>query len=381
MATEQGLTYAMVGGGIDAFIGEVHRKAIALDNSATLVAGALSSTPERSRESAKQLGLPEDRSYATWQELVEQESKRDDGVDFVVIVTPNNTHHPIAKACLEAGLNVVLDKPMTTTSEEARELAHLANDNGLVCGVTYTYTGYPMIREAAELVRNGTLGNIRRVELRYLQGWLANDIESEGQKQASWRMDPKQAGAGGTLGDIGTHAEHLAAFVTGLEIQSLSAELTSFVDGRVLDDDTAVRVRYEGGAKGTYLATQVLIGEENTITLSVYGDKGSLWWTNGNANDLKVSTLERGTYFLTRGQDSLSERAKAATRTPPGHPEGYLEAFANIYRGVAELINAQKLGTPVGPLGHDVPGPEAGLCGMRFVERVVSSSTQDGAWV
>lgn len=376
-----GLTYAMIGGGIGAFIGEVHRKAIALDNTATLVAGALSSTPERSLESAKVLGLPEDRSYESWRELVEFEPKRKDCVDFVVIVTPNNSHHPIAKACLEAGLNVVIDKPMTTTSEEARELAHLANEKGLVCAVTYTYSGYPMIREAAEIVRRGTLGTIRRVEARYLQGWLAGDLEQSGQKQASWRTDPKQAGAGGALGDIGTHAEHLASFVTGLQIETLSAELTTFVPGRQLDDDAMVRVRYAGGAKGNYIATQVFIGEENRITLSVHGDKGSLWWSQETQNDLKVSTLEGGTYFLTRGQASLSDRAKAATRTPPGHPEGYLEAFANIYRGVAELLHARKSGAKVGPLGQDVPGPEAGVEGMRFVERVIESANKNGQWV
>lgn len=381
MGTQAGLTYAMVGGGIDAFIGEVHRRAIALDHTATLVAGALSSTPEKAKASAQSLGLDEDRSFESWQELVEREPKRDDCVDFVVIVTPNNSHHPIAKACLEAGLNVVIDKPMTTTSDEARELAHLANDRGLVCAVTYTYSGYPMIREAAELVRSGVLGEIRRVEARYLQGWLAGDLEQSGQKQASWRMDPKQAGAGGTLGDIGTHVEQLASFVTGLEIEALSAELTSFVPGRTLDDDATIRLRYAGGAKGSYTASQVLIGEENTITLSVHGDKGSLWWSHENANDLRFATLDGGTKLVTRGQDALSERAKVATRTPPGHPEGYLEAFANIYRGVAELLNAKKLGTPVGPLGRDVPGPDAGLAGMVFVERVVESSSRDSAWV
>lgn len=375
------LTYAMVGGGIGAFIGEVHRKAIALDNTATLVAGALSSTPEKSIESAKLLGLPQDRSYGSWQELIEAEPKRKDPVDFVVIVTPNNTHYPIAKACLEAGLNVVLDKPMTTTAEEARELAHLANDKGLVCGVTYTYTGYPMVREAAELVRSGTLGKIRRVEVNFIQGWLAQNIETEGQKQASWRMDPKQAGGGGTLGDIGTHAEHLASFITGLEIQSLSAELTSFGEGRVLDDDAMVHIRYEGGSKGTINVSQICIGEENSLSVGVFGDKGSVRWSHDNPNDLRIATLDSGMRLITRGQAGLSERAAAATRTPPGHPEGYLEAFANIYRGVAELINAKKSGSPIGPLGNDVPGPEAGIDGMRFVERVIESSNSNGAWV
>ncbi len=376
-----GLTYAMIGGGIGAFIGEVHRKAIALDNTATLVAGALSSTPEKSLESAKALGLPEDRSYESWQQLVEHEPKRKDCVDFVVIVTPNSSHYPIAKACLEAGLNVVLDKPMTTTSQEARELAHLANENELVCALTYTYSGYPMIREAAELVRSGALGTIRRVEVNYIQGWLAQSIEASGQKQASWRMDPKQAGAGGALGDIGTHAEHIASFVTGLQIESLSAELTSFGEGRVLDDDAMIRIRYAGGAKGSICVSQVCIGEENSIALGVFGDKGSVRWSHEHANDLRLSTLDGGTRLVTRGQGCLSQHAAAATRTPPGHPEGYLEAFANIYRGVAELVHARKSGSKIGPLGQDVPGPEAGVEGMRFVERVVESAGQDGQWV
>ena len=376
-----GLTYAMVGGGIGAFIGEVHRKCIALDGSGTLVAGALASTPERSLASAKALGLVGDRSYSSWQELVDREAKRPDPVDYVVIVTPNSTHHPIAKACLEAGLNVVLDKPMTMTSAQARELSHLANEKGLVCAVTYTYSGYPMIREAAELVRSGVLGRLRRVEVNYIQGWLAQGLESTGHKQASWRLDPTQAGAGGAIGDIGTHAEHLASFVTGLEIESLSAELTSFGEGRVLDDDAMVRVRYAGGVKGTLNISQICIGEENRITLGVFGERGSLWWSHEQPNDLRLSTLSEGTRLLTRGQPTLSDRARAAARTPPGHAEGYLEAFANIYRGVAELIRARKLGTPIGPLGRDVPGPGAGLAGMRFVERVVESAQSDGAWI
>lgn len=375
------LTYAMVGGGIGAFIGEVHRKVIALDGSAALVAGALSSTPERSRESARALGLPADRSYASWEELVERESQRPDRVDFVVIVTPNSTHFPIAKRCLDAGLNVVLDKPMTLTSAEAMELTELARARGLLCAVTYTYSGYPMVREAAELVRTGRLGRIRRVEVNYIQGWLSQDLETSGHKQASWRVDPKQAGAGGALGDIGTHAAHLASFVTGLEIEAVSAELTSFGAGRVLDDDAMVRVRYAGGAKGTYNISQVCIGEENRITLGVYGDTGSVWWTHDAPNDLRLSTLAEGTRILTRGQPGLSERASAAARTPPGHAEGYLEAFANLYRGVAEVLNARKSGADLGPLGRDVPGPEAGLAGMRFVERVVESAGKDGAWI
>lgn len=381
MGHTDALTYAMIGGGIGGFIGEVHRRVIALDASATLVAGALSSTPERSLESAKALGLPADRSYRSLQELIERETKRPDPVDFVVIVTPNSTHYPIARACLQAGLNVVLDKPMTLTSAEASELTELARSTGLLCAVTYTYSGYPMIREAAELVRTGALGNLRRVEVNYIQGWLAQDLEKSGHKQASWRVDPKQAGAGGALGDIGTHAAHLASFVTGLEIESLSAELTSFGAGRTLDDDAMIRIRYAGGAKGTYNISQVCIGEENRITLGVYGESGSLWWSHDAPNDLRLATLTGGTRILTRGLPGLSARAAAGARTPPGHAEGYLEAFANIYRGVAELLNARKHSTPIGPLGRDVPGPEAGLAGMRFVERVVESAHADGAWI
>ncbi|MEX0875849.1 MAG: Gfo/Idh/MocA family oxidoreductase, partial [Phycisphaerales bacterium] len=281
------MTYAMVGGGIGAFIGEVHRRAISLDDRAVLVAGALSSTPEKSAQSAEQLGLDPDRSYGTYQELFECESQRDDRVDFVSIVTPNDTHYPIAKMALEHGFHVVLDKPATHTSEQARELALLARSKGLLCFVTYNYTGYAMMRQAAAMVREGQLGTIRKVFVEYHQGWLASDLESSGQKQASWRTDPKRAGLGGALGDIGTHAENLAAFVSGLEIESVHAELSAFVPGRALDDDASVLIRYEGGAKGVLTASQICIGEGNGLTLRIYGDQGGLRWRQETPDELR----------------------------------------------------------------------------------------------
>ncbi len=286
------LTYAMIGGGAGAFIGEVHRKAIALDNSATLVAGALSSTPERSLESAKQLGLPADRSYGTYQELLKQESSRPDPVDFVVIVTPNDSHYPIAKAALEAGFHVVLDKPATQTSQQAQELAQLSSDNNLLCCITYNYTGYPMVRQARALIEANHIGAIRKVFIEYHQGWLASHLESTGQKQAAWRVDPQRAGIGGAIGDIGTHAENLASFVTGLETESIYANLRSFVPDRPLDDDASVFINYAGGAHAVLTASQICIGRGNGLALRIHGELGSITWNQETPDTLEVTKLD-----------------------------------------------------------------------------------------
>lgn len=371
------LTYAMIGGGIGAFIGEVHRRAISLDDRAELVAGALSSTPEKSRQSAAQLGLDPDRSYGSYAELFERESKRDDLVDFVSIVTPNDTHYPIAKMALEYGFHVVLDKPATHTSEQARELAMLARAKGLLCFVTYNYTGYPMVRQAAAMVRDGRLGTIRKVFVEYHQGWLASDLESSGQKQASWRTDPERAGLGGALGDIGTHAENLAAFVTGLEIESVHADLSSFVPGRALDDDASVLIRYAGGAKGVLTASQVCIGEGNGLTLRVYGDKGGLRWRQESPDELRFTELGGNPVTYTRGGPGLHEDAMISSRIPEGHPEGYLEAFGNIYRGVIDAIEAERAGEQPSRLAELVPSIADGEQGVRFVEMCVQSARKN----
>lgn len=376
----QGLTYAMIGGGQGSFIGAVHRMAIALDGTARLVAGAFSSTPERSKASAAGLGVDPARAYGSFAELARAESGRADKVDFVVIVTPNDMHHPAAKACLEAGLHVVCDKPFTVTSEQAAELRDLAAQRGLLCAVTYNYSGYPMVRHAAELVQSGMLGQVRKVYAEYHQGWLATDLEKTGQKQASWRQDPGRAGLGGSLGDIGTHAEQLIRFVTGLEVESVHAELTSFVPGRVLDDDAAVLLRLSGGAKGTLTCSQVCVGEANGLSLRVYGETGGLIWRQERPEELTVTKLDGTRTVLSRGSGGLSERAGVATRLPGGHPEGFIEAFGNLYRGVAQAITAKRDGTEPGALACEVPGAEDGRLGVRFVEACVDSA-RAGAWV
>lgn len=374
------MRYAMIGGGVGSFIGDVHRKAAALDGRTQLVAGALSSTPERSLESAKELGL--ERAYTTWQELIEQESKRtDDRIDFVSIVTPNHMHFEPAKAALEAGFNVVCDKPFTLESAEADELVALAKDNGLVCAVTYNYTGYPIVRQASEMIRRGDLGTIRKLFVEYHQGWLATALEQTGMKQASWRTDPKRAGLGGSLGDIGTHAENLVSFVTGLELQSLCADTTSFVEGRALDDDASVLLRFNGGAKGVLTCSQVCVGEANGLSLRVYGDKGGLTWRQETPESLTFAPLEGEPVTYVRGGSGLSERATAATRLPPGHPEGFLEAFANIYLGVVEAIESKRNGRELDPLASEVPTAADGARGVRFIEHCVRSANSGSAWV
>lgn len=374
------LTYAMIGGGQGSFIGAVHRHAIALDAAAELVAGAFSSTPERSKASAADLGVAPDRAYGSFAELAAAESARKDPPDFVVIVTPNDVHYPAAKACLQAGLSVVCDKPFTVTSDEAAELRDLAASRGLLCAVTYNYSGYPMIRHAAELVGTGMIGRVRRVFAEYHQGWLAKNIESSGQKQAAWRQDPARAGLGGSLGDIGTHAEQLVRFVTGLEVQSVCAELTSFVPGRVLDDDAAVLMRLSGGAKASLTCSQVCVGEANGLSLRVYGETGGLVWRQENPEDLSLTKPDGSKLTLTRGADALSERASAATRLPSGHPEGFFGAFANLYRGVADHLEARRDGSTPSTLAREVPTAEDGRLGVRFVEACVESAKHDSAW-
>lgn len=389
--SDKPLNYAMIGGGTGSFIGAVHRKAAALDAQARLVAGAFSSSPERSLASAREIGVPEDRAYASYEDLIERERARkgDDRVDFVSIVTPNDTHFPIAKACLEAGFDVVLDKPATHTSVQADELAAIAAERGLVCCVTYNYSGNAMIRQASEMVATGTLGAIRKVFCEYHQGWLATPLEATGMKQAAWRTDPARAGLGGALGDIGTHAENLMTFVTGLEIGALCADLTSFVPGRQLDDDAAVLVRFKERdgvhAKGVLTCSQVCPGAGNDLVLRVYGDAGGLVWRQQTPETLEFTPVVEGgegqTQVITRGGHGVSKRAAAASRIPAGHPEGYLEAFANIYLGAIELMRADREGREPGILGKDTPTIVEGARGVRFVEKCVESSHGGVSWV
>ena len=372
------LRYAMIGGGRDAFIGAVHRHAVALDGQAELVAGALSSTPGRARESGRALGLADEHNHASWQALLEAELARSaaERVDLVVIVTPTDTHFPIAQAFAEAGFHVVCDKPLTHTGQQATTLVETVAKRGTVFGVTYNYTGYPMVRQAREMVRSGALGRIRKVVVEYNQGWLATALETTGNKQASWRTDPARSGIAGALGDIGSHAENLVSTVTGLQIEELVADLGALVPGRALDDDTSMLLRFKGGARGVLVASQVNAGLENDLRLRVSGENGTLEWRQEEPNRLVHHRREGPTEIFTRASPWLCESARRAGRIPAGHPEGFIEAFANIYRGVFADIRTRKAGTTADPLDADYPTVSDGARGVRFIECAVASSAE-----
>ncbi len=369
----------MVGGGEGAFIGGVHRIAARLDDHYDLVAGALSSEAERAKRSGAALGLDPARSYGSFQDMAAAEAKRPDGIEAVAIVTPNHMHAPVAKAFLQAGIHVICDKPLTATLEEAKALAELARKSGRVFAVTYNYTGYPMVRQARAMVADGTLGAIRVVQVEYPQDWLTERIETTGHKQAEWRTDPKRTGAGGSIGDIGTHAFHLASFVSGLELDSVLADLTTFVPGRQVDDNANVLLRFKGGAKGMLWASQVAPGNENALRLRVYGTKGGLTWSQENPNYLRYAPFGEAPRELSRGGVGAGPAAARMTRVPPGHPEGYLEGFANIYSEAAAAIRAAAEKKPVPP-EVVFPTVEDGLKGVSFVDAVVRSSRDGGVW-
>ncbi len=376
------LKVGMVGGGRDAFIGEVHRKAMALDGQIEFVAGALSSTPEKARASGQDLGLADDRNYGSWQEMLEKELARpeDERIDFVSIVTPNHVHYPVAKAFAEAGIHVVSDKPLVHTSEQANDLIQTVEKSGVVFGVTYNYTGYPMVKQARHMVKTGVLGDIRKVIVEYNQGWLATKLEASGAKQAEWRTDPARSGAAGCIGDIGSHAENLVATVTGLELSHICADLTTFVDGRLLDDDGNLLLRFSNGAKGVLISSQIQVGDENDIRLRVFGTKGSLAWYQEDPTYLIHRPMGEPSRILKPGNDYLSAAALKAGRIPPGHPEAFLEAFANIYLGVAEAIRAKKSGQALGELEGDFPTVYDGARGVHFIEKTVESSKTETKW-
>lgn len=373
--------YGMVGGGKGASIGEIHRKAIGFDSLATLVAGCFSRDRANSLETGRSLGLEEARCYPDYGTMAAVEAARADGIDFVVIVTPNMLHFPIARAFLEAGINVVCDKPLTLEVREAEELQALAGRKGLLFCVTYTYTGYPAVKEAREMIRRGDLGEIRFVNAEYPQEWLSTPAERTGHKQAAWRADPAQSGKSNCLGDIGTHIENLVSYITGLEIESLCARLDTFVEGRLLDDNATVMLNYRGGAKGLYWSCQVAVGFDNALSVRVFGSKGSLQWSQENPNYLVVSRLGQPTMTISRGRDAFSPLAQAHSRLPAGHPEGYFEAFANIYRAFIGAVSARFAGEPLSGADHDFPGVEAGVSGVRFVDKAVESSRKGGAWI
>ncbi len=381
-ASKRKIRMGMVGGGRGAFIGAVHRIAAAMDGRIELVCGAFSSDPQRSRDSGADLFLPPSRCYGNFTEMMIAESAlpRDQRMDFVAIVTPNHVHFPAAKAALEHGFPVVSDKPATFDLAEARELAEIVKATGLPYALTHNYTGYPLVKEAREIVRSGKIGKVRKVVVEYPQGWLATRIEASGQKQAEWRTDPARSGAAGCVGDIGTHAENLAEYITGLHIRELAADLTTFVEGRLLDDDANVLLRFNGGAKGVLHASQISVGEENNLNIRVYGECGGLEWHQKEPNTLILKWPDRPAEILRTASGYLGKAAAAAGRTPPAHPEGYLEAFANIYRNFANHLAAIIDGTDPDPLWLDYPGIEDGVRGMAFIEAVVASSKANAAW-
>jgi predicted dehydrogenase len=375
----------MVGGGRGAFIGAVHRMAAALDNEIELVCGAFSSDPAKSVLSGQDLYLPADRVYGSYHEMIDREAKLPPGqrMDFVSIVTPNHLHFPVAEAALKAGFDVICDKPMTFDVNQARRLKKLVDGSGLVFALTHNYTGYPMVKEARHRVRSGALGEIRKVVVEYPQGWLATRLEATGQKQADWRTDPKRAGASCCMGDIGTHAENLVEYITGLRISELCADLTTFVEGRQLDDDGNVLLRFGNGARGILHASQVCIDEENGLGIRVYGTDGGLQWRQEEPNTLILKWPDRPRDIVRAGGNyggRLSAAALAATRLPAGHPEGYLEAFAVIYRNFARAVRARIEGGGGSPEDFDFPTVEDGLRGMLFIETVVKSTKSDVKW-
>ncbi|MBD3385634.1 gfo/Idh/MocA family oxidoreductase [candidate division KSB1 bacterium] len=372
----------MVGGGPGAFIGEVHRKAARMDGMIELVAGAFDADPAKSQEMGKIQNLNPNRVYDTYEDMVKAEAAlpEDERIDFVAVTTPNNLHYPIAKAFLDAGFNVVCEKPMTMNVEEAKALKEAVEKSGKVFALLHNYTGYPMVKQARHMVKEGMLGKIQKIVVEYPQDWLLERIELTGQMQASWRTDPKQAGAGGCLGDIGTHAENLAGYITGLEIEELCADLTSFVEGRPLDDDVNILLHYNNGARGVLHSSQISTGQENNLNIRVWGTKGAIQWFQENPNYLYYFQQGKPVQIYRRGNDYLCQAAQRANRIPPGHPEAFLEAFSNIYKNATDTMRAHMLGSEPTELELDFPNVDDGLEGMQFIETVVASSKSDKKW-
>jgi predicted dehydrogenase len=380
LRTPRRIRLGMVGGGQGAFIGGVHRIAARLDDRYILVAGALSADAARAHTSAAELHIAADRSYASYRDMARAEAALDDGIDIVAIVTPNHLHSPIANAFLDVGIHVICDKPMTTTLADALQLVQRVRQTNCIFALTHNYSGYPMVRQAREMVAAGELGEVRVVQAEYPQDWLSTAVEATGQKQAAWRVDPAQAGAGGSLGDVGTHAEHLVRFISGLELAEVSADLSSFVPGRTLDDNAHVLLRYTNGARGMLWSSQVAPGNENSLKVRIYGSKAGLEFRQENPNQLWFTPLDQSPRLLTRGGAGNGAAAAHATRIPAGHPEGYLEGFAQIYKDVADQLQARWAGTAPNPLACWVPTVEDGARGMKFIEAVVESSRANGRW-
>ena len=376
------LKFGQIGGGRDSFIGAVHRRAAISDGFTELVAGCLSSTPEKAKLSGEDLLLPPERNYGTWQEMLEKESALPDGerIDFVSIVTPNHAHFEPAMAFVEAGFNVIMDKPMVHNSQQAQALIKAVEEHDVVFGVTHNYTGYPMVKEGRDWVRSGRLGKIQRVVVEYPQGWLLEKIEDTGAKQAEWRTDPARSGIAGAVGDIGSHCENLVSYMTGLEIDTLCADLNTFVPGRRLDDDASVLLRFKGGARGILWVSQISTGEENGLNIRVYGTKGALFWEQEHPNYIYFNPPVGPTQVYKRGNGYVGAAAQRATHLPSGHPEAFFEAFGNVYMNYTDTIRARIESREPGELELDFPTVYDGARGVKFIEKVVESSKSDQKW-
>ncbi len=375
------LRYGMIGGGPGAFIGDVHRKAAAMDGRAELVCGAFSRTFENTLATGEALGLAKERLYRTFDEMLRAEAARPDKPDFISVVTPNSAHYPAAKLALELGFSVVCEKPLATTAREAGDLACLARESGRLFAVAYAYSGYPVVKHLRDMIAAGEIGDIRFVNGEYPQEWLATRIEDTGQKQAAWRTDPAQAGASNCVGDIGSHIEYMAAYMTGLEIGSLCARLDRFGPGRPLDDNATIMIDYKGGAKGVYWSSQIAAGHDNALRLRVYGTKGAVEWFQETPNTARVSFLDRPSQTISRGRDPLSPRAQSLSRLPSGHPEGYFESFANVYTTFIAALAKTLRGETLAPADLDFPGVDDGVRGVRFIEACVESSARGAIWL
>jgi predicted dehydrogenase len=375
------LTYGMVGGGQGAFIGEVHRKSIALDGKAELVAGCFSQDHQNTLATGEMLGLDKNRLYASFEEMMTAEAKRADKIDFVVIVTPNSSHFAIAKSAMENGIHVVCDKPLTTDSGDAEELSRILAEKGLLFCVTYTYTGYPVVKHLREMIARGDLGDIRFVNAEYPQEWLSTPLEDSGQKQAAWRTNPELTGISNCVGDIGSHIENMVSYLTGLKIRSLCARLDTFVEGRTLDDNASIMVEYDTGAKGLYWSSQIAVGHDNGLRVRIYGTKGSIEWSQEDPNYAKICDLDKPTAIISRGRDDLYPHAQGYSRIPSGHPEGYFEAFANIYTTFCDVLGKKLAGESLIAEEMDFPGVDEGVRGVKFIEKCVESSRNGAIWL
>jgi predicted dehydrogenase len=375
------LRYGMVGGGQGAFIGDVHRKAIAMDGKAEIACGCFSQSYDNTLATGDLLGLSKERLYRTFDEMMKAEAERPDRPHFMIVVTTNNAHYPAAKAALEKGFSVVCDKPLTTSSKDAADLARMAKAKDLLCCVTYAYSGYPIVAHIRDMIAKGEIGEVRFVNGEYPQEWLTTKLEATGQKQAVSRTDPKFAGISNCVGDIGSHIEFMAGHMTGLRIESLCARLDRFGPDRPLEDNATIMVNYKGGAKGVYWCSQIAMGHDNGLRLRIYGTKGAVEWFQETPNSARVSLLDRPTAYLSRGRDPMSPRAQGLSRLPSGHPEGYFEAFANVYSTYISALAKKLRGEPLSKADLDFPGLEEGIRGVRFIEKCVESSDRGAAWV